>query len=95
MPTLTAELSRARAVAGDWDEKKAGGSLASEIGKEQVEKGLHFICTFVRSLGERRPEKCKAFGWLNSPAIPGILSYFYLVLRKMLCVLQLFVVRQC
>lgn len=31
MPAFTAELSRARAVAGDWDEKKkAGGSFARD-----------------------------------------------------------------
>lgn len=44
---------------------------------------------------EKRPEKCKAFHWLNSPAIPGILSYFYLALRKTLRVLKVFVVCQC
>lgn len=65
------------------------------MGKAQIERGLHFICTFMRSLGEKRPEKCKAFGWLNSPAIPGIPSYFYLVLRKTLHVFHLFVVCQC
>lgn len=73
------------------EQQQKEGSLGSKVSKQQIVKGravqldsLCFICTSVRLLGEKRPEKCKAFSWLNSPAIPDILSYFYLGVRKTL-----------
>lgn len=82
--------------------KRAGESLRSGVGKEQVGKGgamrlerVCFIRASMRLCGEKRPEKCKAFDWLNSPAVPGILSCFYLVLKKTLHMLKVFVVCQC
>lgn len=56
MPAFRAELSRARAVAGDWDEKKKGLEEALlGIGKEQVEKGLH-LCFCEVTWGEKTRE---------------------------------------